>query len=79
MSDIDHLHEAAQHTAVTPTTVDHHLNRAQAHALIAIAEELRKINNPPVTVAHYDIYANDPYAFEEGIVTKGEARKNLGL
>ena len=43
MDEIDHLHEAKQHVLSTPLCVDHHFQRAQAHALIAIAEALRGI------------------------------------
>jgi hypothetical protein len=42
MDDIDHLFEAMQHVRATPLNPQDHFQRAQAHALIAIAEELRK-------------------------------------
>jgi len=40
----DHLHEARKHVQVSPQSREDHLMRAQAHALIAIAEELREWN-----------------------------------
>lgn len=40
----DHLHEAREHVRATPANPEDHFQRAQAHALIAIAEELREWN-----------------------------------
>lgn len=42
--DIDHLYEATQHVGATPASVQDHYQRAKAHALIAIGQELRRLN-----------------------------------
>lgn len=44
IDDIDHLHEAREHVQASPQSREDHYRRAQAHALIAIAEELREWN-----------------------------------
>ena len=40
----DHLHEASKHVQATSMSLADDFQRAQAHALIAIAEELREWN-----------------------------------
>lgn len=52
--DIDHLYEATQHVNATPANPGDHFQRAQGHALIAIAKELRRINE------HNDFVSNGP-------------------
>lgn len=59
MSDeIDHLFEATQHVRATPLQPSDHFIRSQAHALIAIAQELKRFNdrqeNPPRSM-DYDV------------------------
>lgn len=60
--DIDHLHEAKAHVSATPYTSEHHFQRAQAHALIAIAEELKRRRPNQVHVNAMDGYTPDQQA-----------------
>lgn len=52
LDDIDHLYEATQHVAVTPQCREDHYQRAQAHALVDIAQSLRVLKDyitaPPI-------------------------------